>query len=78
MSRDGVTPEVRRAQHQQRVEAAYVVLNRAEHEPLGVRLEAVATVLRHGTAGMNEKAAIDRMAQGVAFIAEALAKTYAS
>lgn len=57
---------------EEKYDAAYAVLNKAEAHDLDARLRAVATIFKHGTVGMGDKAALDRMAQGISFICEAL------
>lgn len=58
-------------------DTAYDILNHAEKATLEVRLTAVAHIFKHGTVGMGNSAALDRMAQGISFIAEALARQVA-
>jgi hypothetical protein len=67
MADPATTPEL--------TEQAYHVLNHAEHFTLSARLAAVHVIFKHGTASdMGELLALDLMAQGIAFICEALAK----
>ncbi len=67
--------QAKRAAREQAVQHSYEVLNRAEHHGLAERLNATATMFLHGTAGgMGDSAALDRIAQGVAFLCEHAAR----